>query len=441
MQRLLSGPVLPTLLRLAAPNVLVMLVQVLVAVAETVYIGRLGRTPLAAMALVFPFFMLAQQLSAGAMGGGVSSAVSRALGAGDRARGEALARHALAIGAGLGGLYALVMLVGGPVFYRLLGGQGAVLADAAAYGTVLFCGAPLVWVGNTLASVLRGSGDMRTPSIGILAASLLQIGLGALLGLGVGAWSGLGLAGVALAALAAQALLVTWLAAALASGRARLRLRLRGPRLQWAMFVDILRVGAVSMVSPLQSVLAVLIITGLVARLGPVPLAGYGIVQRLEFLLIPIAFGIGVAALPMVGMAIGAGQVARARQVAWTAGASSALLMGLIGATVALAPGAWAGAFTDDAAVLAQARTALQIIGPAFPMFGLGITLYFAAQGAGRVLGPVLAGTLRLGLVAGVGSLLAAQAPQAVPLFALVAAAMVAYGLASAAAVRFTRWG
>lgn len=73
MHRLRHGPILPTLLRLSAPNVLAMLSTVLVGIAETYYVGRLGTPPLAAMALVFPFAMLTGMLSAGAMGGGVSS--------------------------------------------------------------------------------------------------------------------------------------------------------------------------------------------------------------------------------------------------------------------------------------------------------------------------------------------------------------------------------
>src|SRR2546423_1739776 len=87
---LVSGPILPALLRLTVPNLAAMLVMALVAIFETVYVGMLGTTPLAAIALVFPLIMLMQMLSAGAMGGGVSSAISRALGAGDLARAEAL---------------------------------------------------------------------------------------------------------------------------------------------------------------------------------------------------------------------------------------------------------------------------------------------------------------------------------------------------------------
>src|SRR5256885_3055480 len=101
---LLASPILPTLLRLSLPNMAAMLATTLVAVAETVYVGRLGTESLAGMALVFPMVMLQQMMSSGAMGGGVSSAVARALGGGDVARAQLLVFHAAVIGttAGIG---------------------------------------------------------------------------------------------------------------------------------------------------------------------------------------------------------------------------------------------------------------------------------------------------------------------------------------------------
>src|SRR5260370_11725937 len=77
---LLTSPILPTLLKLALPNTVAMFGSTLVAVAETSYIGRLGTEPLAAIALVFPFAMLTQMMSAGALRVGVSSAVHGAPG-------------------------------------------------------------------------------------------------------------------------------------------------------------------------------------------------------------------------------------------------------------------------------------------------------------------------------------------------------------------------
>jgi len=440
LQRLLTAPILPTLLRLAAPNVLAMVMTVLVGIAETYYVGRLGTTPLAAMALVFPFAMLTQMMSAGAMGGGVSAAISRALGASDLVRAHSLVQHALLIGLGAGLLYSAIFLLWGPDFYALLGGQGAVQQQAVQYGQVLFAGAALVWLLNTLASIVRGTGNMRAPSLALVATAGLQIVLGGALSLGAGPVPALGMVGVAWGHILATAAGVLYLLWYLVRSQGRLTLHLKGFALQRALFVDILRVGAVACLSPVQSVLAILIFTGLLAQLGTEALAGYGIGQRLEFLLIPIAFGIGVAAVPMVGMAMGAGQVARARRVAWVAAGVSAFNLAVIGAVVWLAPDLWARLFTQDEAVLAYARQYLVTAGPAFPFFGLGLTLYFASQGAGQVIGPVLAGTVRLVLVAGVGWWLAQHQGTADHFYGLVAVAMVLYGLVTAATVAFTPW-
>src|SRR5215211_2752688 len=165
---LLTSPILPTLLKLTLPNAIAMAGTTLVAIAETSYIGRLGTEPLAGIALVFPFVMLTQMMSAGAMGGGVSSAISRALGAGDRNRAATLALHAVMIGLLAGLVFTFVMLLFGRPFFTLLGGRGAVLEQALQYSQVLFSGAVSIWLVNTLASVLRGTGDMRLPSATLL---------------------------------------------------------------------------------------------------------------------------------------------------------------------------------------------------------------------------------------------------------------------------------
>jgi len=440
LDRLQNGPIFSTLLRLSVPNVLAMVMTVAVGIAETYYVGHLGTTPLAAMALVFPFAMLSGMLSAGAMGGGVSSAISRALGGGHLARANQLALHALLIGAVAGVVYSLVFVCFGPVLYRLLGGSGEVLAAAADYSGVLFSGAMLVWLSNTLASVLRGTGNMRVPSLGIFGTAILQIVLGGALGLGWGPVPSWGMAGIAVGHILATATGVVYFAWFLWGGHSRLNLQLRGFRLQREMLHDILKVGAVAMVSPLQSVLTVLIFTALIARLGTLALAGYGIGQRLEFLLIPISFGIGVASVPMVGMAVGAGKVARARKVAWTAAALSAFNLAVIGAWVTVLPMSWAGLFSSNADVLGHAVDYLTTVGPAFAFFGMGLTLYFASQGSGKVLGPVMAGTVRLLLVAVVGWWLKAHDAPASAYFWLVAVAMVAYGISTLVLVRMTRW-
>jgi Na+-driven multidrug efflux pump len=187
-------------------------------------------------------------------------------------------------------------------------------------------------------------------------------------------------------------------------------------------------------------VLSVLILTSLVSRFGADALAGYGIGVRLEFLLIPITFAIGVACIPLVGMAIGAGNVARARQVAWTGGVASALILGAVGLVFAIAPWLWADLFTNDPGVLASAYSYFSWVGPAYAFFGLGLCLYFSAQGAGKVLGPVLTGTARLLIIAIGGWWLSGDAPEWA-VFALIAVGMVAYGLLTVISIACSKWG
>ncbi len=438
---ILTGPIVATILRLSTPNMMAMVATAAVAIAETAYVGLLGTAALAGMALVFPMVMLQQMMSAGAMGGGVSSAVSRALGAGDVERARSLAFHTVLIGLAGGLAMTVLFLLAGPAIYRLLGGQGESLGQALLYSNVVFAGALAIWLCNLLASVVRGMGNMTVPSSTLLAVAAIQIAVGGGLGLGIGPLPRLGMMGVGLGQGVAYGIGALWLLRYLRSGKGRFVLPLSGVRPRWDHAADILRVGTVAMMSSFQSVLTVLILTRLIARFGDEALAGYGIGSRLEFLLIPVTFAIGVSLVPMVGMAIGAGNAARARRAAWTGGLMAFAVTGSVGLAGWLMPEAWARLFTSDPAVIEAARSYLVWAGPAFGFYGLGLCLYFAAQGAGRVFGPVLAGTARLVVIALGGWWLASTAQPAWTMFALVGLAMVVYGLATVAAIRGTRWG
>jgi putative MATE family efflux protein len=438
---LLAVAILPTLARFALPNMVAMLATALATIAETTYVGKLGVTSLAGMALVFPMVMLQMMLSGGAMGGGVSSAVSRALGAADGARANALAVHALWIGLAGGALYSALMLVLGPAMFAALGGRGEALAQAVAYSNVAFVGSLGVWLMNTFASVIRGSGNMPVPAATFLTVSVLQALVGGALGLGWGPFPRLGMPGVAAGQALSYSLGAVFLYGYLRSRRSRVRLSLRASALRRELMRDILKVGALACISPLQTVLTILILTRLVAQFGTTALAGYGIGTRLEFLLIPIGFAIGVASVPLVGMAIGAHKILRARRVTWIAAALASALLGALGLIVAVAPDLWTARFTQAPEVLASAALYFHWAGPCYGLFGLGLCLYFSSLAAGKVGGPVLAGTLRLVLIALGGWILAAAHAPSWTIFALVALGMAAYGLASVVAVRFTIWG
>ena len=436
-----SGSILPTLLRLTLPNLIALCSATVVSIAETAYVGSLGVASLGGIALAFPVFMLMQMLSAGAMGGTVSGAISRALGAGDRDRAEALALSSLAIAIVFGVIFSAAILAVGPVAYRALGGSGLVLSEALAFSNIAAWAVIGIWVTNILSSVARGSGNMAVPAGTLLAAGLSQVAIGGALGLGLGPSPRLGIAGVAAGQLVAFSLAALFLLYYLRSSKARLQLRFQRRLLKLASVQEILRVGSVAMLSPLLSVSAILVLTGLVARFGPEALAGYGIGVRLEFLLIPIAFSVGVASVPMVGTAMGAGNLMRARRIAWTAGTIAAVALGLLGLIAATAPQIWVNLFTNVSAVQDSAYAYLGIAGFGFAFFGLGLCLYFASQGAGRVGGAILAQALRLALIVGGGMVLIENGAALPAIFALSAGAMVTMGLCTALFVKLSRWG
>ena len=438
MSPLLDAPIGPTLARLAAPGIALALFQTAVSVADTHFVGRLGTESLAGLALVFPMLMLLMMTSAGAMGGGVSSAVARALGAGNPDAARKLVVHGLVIALG-GGLVFTVLLLGfGRGLYGLLGGRGAALEQALAYSNVIFGGAVLVWIANTLASLLRGSGNTLAPALAFAGTALVQIPLSGAFTLGWEPFPNLGIAG------AASATLISFGTASLALAVWLWRSPLRPHRVHWRLegrlFRDILRVGAISSVSALQTVLTAVILTGFVARFGTAALAGYGVGVRLELLQIPIVFAIGQALVVMVGINIGAGRTARAKHIAWIGTGAAALVCLVIGGSVAVFPAIWIHIFSDDPAVIEIGSLYMRIVAPLYPLFGAGMALYFASQGAGLMLLPVLAGTARLALVVAGGALVMRLGGPLAALFAVIALGLTAFGGLTSFAVYKARW-
>lgn len=439
---LLEGPIAPTLLRLAAPNVLVMVLQAAVTTMDAVFVGWLGAPALAGVSLVFPLVMLMQTMSAGGMGGGVASAVARALGGGRREEANALLAHALLIALAMAAVFTAAMLVAGPRLYRAMGGTGSVLEAALGYSNVLFGGAVAYWVFNTLASVVRGSGNMALPAGVMVGSSVVYLLLSPALILGWGPVPRLGLAGAATASVTAFSLGSLALLLYVRSDRSLVRLAVRGLRLRRAFFWEILRVGAPGSLNTVLTNLTVVLLTGLVGPFGPAALAGYGMGARLEYLQIPLVFGFGTALVTMVGTNVGAGRLARAQRIAWVGAGLAAALTGGIGLLAAVFPAGWIGLFSTDPEILAVGTSYLRIVGPAYAFFGVGLALYFASQGAGRLLWPLVAGVVRL-LIAVGGGFLAVHVLGAglAGLFATIAAALVAFGLIVVYAVKAGAWG
>jgi putative MATE family efflux protein len=436
-RRLLEGPVLATLLRLAAPTVALMLLQGVIAAGEAAFVGRLGSHALAGVSLGFPLVMLMTTLSAGAYGGGVASGVARALGAGRPDDAARLAGTALAMSAILGLVSTAAMMLFGRAVYAALGATGPALEAAVLYSEVFFLGAVPFWLFNAAASVLRGGGDAAYPAAAGAAGGVVTLAVSPLVIFGAGPIPGLGIAGAAWAvvaynvAMAAVLLRAVWAPGSPARpGRAALV-----PR--WRYAAEILRVSVPSAGSTLLTNLTFLILTALVAPFGAEAIAGYGAGGRLEYLLIPLVFGVGSALVPLVAASDGAGDFGRVRRLTQAGAALGAGGCGLVGGTAALFPWAWMGLFTSDPTVAGFGGAYLVRVGPAYAFLGLGLALYFAAQGRGRTAQPLLATLTRLLVAGALGSLgLCVLGWGIDSLFALMACGLVSYGVVMVAVMR-----
>ncbi len=439
---MLHGPILPVLVRLAIPNLLLVLVQTSVGLIEMFWVARLGTEALAGVALVFPVVMLMTMMSGGAVGGGISSSIARAIGGGRIAVATMLAYHALVICGVLGLVCAALVLSLGRSIYMAMGGEGASLQAALAYSNIVFAGIVLLWLLNALASILRGSGNIAFPAAVVcIGAAALAI-LSPVLIFGIGPLPPLGVKGAALAVVLYYASGSLVLAARLASGHELVKLTLRGIRFQWHLVTDILKVGAISALISTSMTLIVALTNAVIGQAGSIVIAGYGIGSRLEYLIISITFGLGVPVVAMVGTCIGAADHRRARRIAWLGAAIGGATAELIGVACAIWPAPWIGLFSHDPQVLLAGSQYLRTAGPAFGFIGVGMLLYFASQGAGRMLWPAAAALSRLAVVGAIGLLsLGWGAPDIRIAYVAVAAAMVVFGAVNVFAMRsWSRW-
>lgn len=433
-QRLLEAPILPLLVRMALPNVLIMLAQASTGLIETFWVSKLGTDALAGMALVFPVVMLMTMISAGAVGGAISSSVARALGAGRRDQADALVIHAVVINLAISLVFSAVFLIWGRPIYTALGGSGGELDAAVLYSNVVFAGAVFTWMMNGLASVIRGAGNMVIPALVSVLGVVFLVPVSPVLIFGYGPIPAMGIAGGGLALVLFYAIGTAVLGFYIVSGRNPARFRWQA--LQWPLLAGILRIGALSSV---QSVLSNFIIAGATAiialRLGVAAVAGFGTGVRLEYLLIPVVFGIGAPMVALVATNAAAGRQDRARQIALTGAVLAFGVTEAVGLIAALFPVAWLTLFSAEAEMIDTGRAYLQIVGPFYGFFGLGLVLYFAAQGQQRLTMPLVAVAIRVVIALGGGWLALTWTGDIRALYGALALGLVAYGVTMLAAV------
>jgi putative MATE family efflux protein len=338
---LLEGPVLVTLLRLAAPNILNLIAFVAVITFDGFFLGKIGTDALAGASLAFPWIMLVLQTTNSGMGAGVSSAVARALGAGNRERADELTFHAFLLAVVLGAIFSTVMLLAASSLFGWMGGRDEMLSDALSYANAAFGGAVCITVLNLLGNAVRGTGNMGLHAGVLVACVITHIALAPALMFGYGPFPAMGPAGAGLGLVIPFGIGSLVMIGYLRSSRSIIRLNFNGVTPRWVLLADILKVGVPGLINTAITNLSVVVLTEIAGQFGPKAAIGYAMGSRLEYIMQPIAFGFGTAIVAMVGTNWGAQQYERARRIAWTGAATIALVCGILGLIVAAYPGLW----------------------------------------------------------------------------------------------------
>ena len=401
-QEFLTQPVMPLLIRMSAPNTVAFFIQSIVVLTEVWFISKLGTNSLAAVALAFPLLMITQTMSGGALGGAITSSIARSMGANDIDKAERLIWHSVVISLGGAFTFLLFFLLFGEQLLFLLGGRGDILEESYTYCSYLFLGGLILWLSGSMSAVLRGMGNMRFPATLMICTSFLQVFLSGGFILGWYGFPQIGVPGAAIATLISASVMVVIIFLKLLSKSIPVKLRMKQLILSRDLFNNIFEVAIPASVSPLLTVGTILVLTGLVGTFGTEALAGYGIGSRVEFLMIPLIFGIGTAMTSIVGANIGAKNIIRAETVGIYGGTSAGVVSIFIGLTLALFPDAWIQFFTDDMKAFEVTKLYIQIVGPFYIFQGIGLSLYFASQGANAMKWPTIATIARF-LIASIG--------------------------------------
>ncbi|MDP3534978.1 MAG: MATE family efflux transporter [Halomonas sp.] len=360
---------------------------------DSAFIARLGTSPLAAQSFTFPLSFLIIGIQVG-MGIAIAALISRALGAGEKARAKRLSSLVLiAGGAVIGGLVVVLWLLQVPVF-KLLGADEIALGYIRSYwGPQLFS----AWLGALLYfiySVFRAHGDTRTPGKMMVLSSLINLALDPMLIFGVGPWAGLGLPGAAWATAIAFSVGLLLTSGTLARCQWVTRQDIwQECRRSWRSFTGI---AAPAMVSQLMPPLAAMLAITAVAGLGDTYVAAWGLASRLETLSLMVILAMTMSLPPWLGRCYGAGDWGQIQQLMRLAIKVAVIWQLSLGVLLALAAPWVAMALAGNPEVQGELALVIRFLLPSYAALGVCMLVVSAGNALGWPLRAMLLSSARL---------------------------------------------
>jgi len=302
---LLTDPIGPSLVKLAVPMTISIVLMMVAGVADTAFVGKLGPRELAVMSFAFPVIMIVTSVAFG-LNVGAAAAISRAVGAGDRGAARRLCTHAILLAFHVVAALSVLGIVFQDDIFRALGADEAVIPLIRSYMTIWFGGVVFLVVPMVGNGAMQATGDAKTPAKIMAAFALLNIVLDPMLIFGLGPFPALGLRGAAIASVTSRAVTMAVSLWVLGVRLGLLDLHIPTPRELLGSFRSILSVGFPAAITNALTPISTALLTAVIAKYGSRTVAAYGLGSRLDGLLLIPAMSLSMALTPFIGQNWGA---------------------------------------------------------------------------------------------------------------------------------------
>jgi putative MATE family efflux protein len=382
-----TGSLNRSILLLAIPMVLEMVLESLFAVVDVFWVSRLGADAVATVGLTESVLTLIFAVGMG-LGMSTTAMVARRIGEKDANGAAVSAVQAIFLGLIVSLALGIPFFVLAPRLLGLMGASSAIVASGANYIRIVLGGSGVVLMLFLNNAILRGAGDAAIAMRLLWVSNILNLILDPCLIFGLGPFPKLGVTGAALATFTGRGIGVLYQFYQLGKGTERLQILSCHMRLRGTVLWRLIRVSISGILQFLISQASWIGLVRLVSLFGAPALAGYTIGIRIIIFAILPSWGLSNAAATLVGQNLGAGYSDRARNAVWRTGLWNMIFLGSVGIVfIVFAP--WIiGLFTHDHAVVSVAVNCLRIFSCGNVAYAYGMVLLQAFNGAGDTVTP-----------------------------------------------------
>jgi putative MATE family efflux protein len=380
-----TQPIWGLLLRFSGPATISMAVASSYGVVDAIFVGRLGATALAAMSVTFPLMLSFVAIASGTAIG-VTSVISRSLGAGDTERADRAAAVAVSLSFLLSALVAMVCLPNLDGILRMLGATGPVLLPAKDFISIIIYSTVFSYVNTIMPGVIRSDGNPIFSSVVGISSVLVNIILDPLFIFGLGPLPPMGIKGAAIATAIAQVLGTGTYVYYMASGRTAYRFSLGHFLPRWDIVAEIYRVGTASIVRSGAQFVVMGVINKTAASFGVTPLAIMGVLMRTgRFIQMPV-LGLGQGMLPLLGFNFGAKNKDRVGELLFKTTLASTVWTTVCWLAIMVFPLEVMSGFNSGTEFLREGEQAVRLFSLAYFTLGIRMVPGFFFQGIGKSL-------------------------------------------------------